>query len=89
MRIVLILLILLVGIDFVFNDALILNKLNSFEYPIPLLIKLLFVVICLLSVFLLVHAILMEWHLWPKLKVKKTIFDIEKENHKDKHSLIK
>jgi hypothetical protein len=85
MKIIFVLIIILVGIDFVFNDALILNKINSYDYPIPILLKLLFIIISLLSVVLLIHAIIMEWNLWPKITKKKTIFELEKEEKKDSH----
>ncbi|HOD53335.1 MAG TPA: hypothetical protein PKJ08_02300 [Candidatus Cloacimonadota bacterium] len=84
MTFVFILIILLLIIDVALNEGVLFKELSAIDYPIPILLKLLLAIIAILAIVLLIYAVIMEWNLLPKLKPKKSLFEIEKD--KEKHS---
>ncbi len=84
MKFIFLLIILLLVIDVALNEGVILNEMGAIDYPIPILLKLLLIIIGIMAIVLLIYAVIMEWNLLPKLKPKKTLFEIEKD--KEKHN---
>ncbi len=85
MRLIGVLLILLLIADMALNQGMLFNRFKSLDYPLPILLQILYVVIAILSVALIIHAIIMEWNLLPKLKNKSSMFD-ELNSDDDKNS---
>lgn len=77
-----ILLILLIIVDFALNDALILNEIKQLDYPASLFVIIMMIIICIILIVLLVYSVIMEWNLLPKLRAKKTLFEIKKDKEK-------
>lgn len=86
MRLIGVLLILLLIADLAINNGSLFNQFKSLEYPLPILVQILYLIIAVLAVILIIHAIIMEWNLVPKIRIKKTLFEeaLDREGSKSK-----
>ncbi|MDD3501787.1 MAG: hypothetical protein WC218_04405 [Candidatus Cloacimonadales bacterium] len=87
MKYIFILIILLVIIDAALNQGHLYQELQTLMTHGSTLIKVSLLAVAVLLVVLLVYAIIMEWNLLPKLKPKKTLFEIANDE-KEKQEKI-
>lgn len=87
MKIIFILLVLLIIVDFALNDALIFNEISQLNYPTSLFVYILLGIVCIVLIVLLVYSVIMEWNLLPRLNAKKTLFEIKKDKEKKSEHL--
>ena len=79
MKIVLLVLLILFALDIIFRDAGLVLFFFSQEMYLPFIIKIIFIAITLTASFMLLHAVIWDFNLLPKIKHKKTEYEIEQE----------
>ena len=79
MKIVLLVLLIFFALDIIFGDGGLLLFFFSQEMYLPFIVKIIFIAIAIIASVMLFHAIVWDFNLLPKLKNKKTEYEIEQD----------
>ena len=88
MKFILLALIILFALDIVFRDGELILFFLSQEMYLPFFIKVIFVCVAVVASFLLLHAIISDFNLLPKITRKKTEYEIEKEIEAERNKAL-